>query len=402
VGDILRAEAQSSEGRQGRDRRNGSEYGDPDSVAEAVDDRVAGPGKGSILTAAGPDARAAVLRPLQRKVGNKATGTYLGRRRLVLQRDNEAAFGKWWGSIPGAEGSLKQWEANPVNQAKDRGGRTNWGVTEATYKARAAGAGLDPSTAAFEAMTKDQAKLIGKQFWRESLAAEINNDGVAVVVADWYWGAPNRSLRDALKAVLADFLETLPPPEEIDGQIVPLLNSIKEPNKVVVALTEKRLDFHREVVRKSPGQGVFLHGWMGRALERAWSTVGPEAVADILERRLAPADIEQFIARRLKPREIADLHDAARKANAAGVADLTAYRARVFRYEEAVRNGKWDEAAFFLNGFKKSDIDRMLTWAIVQTKSRKVVDQLHAAAKGSVGEGSQLATMTAPKQKAKK
>ncbi len=80
------------------------------------------------------------------------------------------------------------------------------------------------------------------------------------------------------------------------------------------------------------------------------------------------------------------------------VADATRYRFLVFKYKEAVTQENWPEAAFFLNGFQRSDINELLTWAIIQ-KGNKVRSLLHDAAASTVGEGSQLATMTAPKKK---
>ena len=35
------------------------------------------------------------------------------------------------------------------------------------------------------------------------MADKVTKDGVAIAMADWYWGAPNKSLGDALRAVLA-------------------------------------------------------------------------------------------------------------------------------------------------------------------------------------------------------
>ena len=79
--------------------------------------------------------------------GNRAVASLVGATArnghpITVQRDNEGAFNKWFGAIPGAEGSLKAWLADPGNAAHDKGGVTNWGITFGTYQARAAAAGL--------------------------------------------------------------------------------------------------------------------------------------------------------------------------------------------------------------------------------------------------------------------
>jgi hypothetical protein len=345
-----------------------------------------------------------VLLALQRGAGNRAVAGLLaplhrGGGPVVVQRDNEAAFNTWFGSIPGAEGSLKAWLANPINAAKDRGGMTNWGITLSTYRARAAAAGLSPDQKSFEHMTPDQAKLIGRQFWRGALADKIMNDGVAIAAADWYWGAPNQSLFDALRGVLNDYVA--PAPADADNaKVVELLNSFTDPNKLLVALTERRLNFHREVVRKNADQGVFLVGWIIRAVHQAWTTLGAEGTVELLEHRLEANEIEKFFARYLKPKDIADVHDAARKklGGDSKVATLTRYRFRVFKFKNAVLQDNWTEAAFFSNGFKRADIKELLTWAVVQ-KGNRVRALLHDAATTTIGEGSQLAEITEPKKR---
>jgi hypothetical protein len=344
--------------------------------------------------------RTRVLLRLQRMAGNRAVASLVGTtarngHRIVVQRDNEGAFNKWFGSIPGAEGSLKAWLANPINAAKDKGGVTNWGITFGTYQARAGAAGLPPGWSGFENMTPDQAKLIGRQFWRGSMADKVTKDGVAIAMADWYWGAPNKSLGDALRAVLNDYVQPAPANAD-DATVIDLINSFPDEAKFLVALTGKRLDFHRSVVEKNSDQGVFLVGWITRAIEQAWVSLGAAGTVQLLE-RLEPKELEAFLAKR-SPKEIADIHVAARADPASKVVDATRYRFRVFKYKEAVGQDDWPEGAFFLNGFQRSDINELLTWAIIQ-KGNRVRSLLHDAAASTVGEGSQLATMTAPKKK---
>jgi Glycosyl hydrolase 108 len=336
---------------------------------------------------------------LQRKAGNRAvaslirTTTARNGHRIVIQRDNEGAFNKWFGSIPGAEGSLKAWLANPVNAARDKGGVTNWGITFKTYQARAGAAGLPAGWDGFENMTPDQAKLIGRQFWRGSMADKVTKDGVAIAMADWYWGAPNDSLGDALRAVLNDYVKPAPGDAD-DGTVIELLNSFPDEATFLLALTGKRLEFHRSVVEKDSKQGVFLVGWITRAVEQAWVSLGAAGTVQLLE-RLEPKELEFFLAKRTK-KEIADIHVAARENPDSKVAKATRYRFLVFKYKEAVTQGNWPEAAFFLNGFQRSDINELLIWAIMQ-KGNSAKTLLHEAATSTVGEGSQLATMTAPR-----
>ena len=247
-------------------------------------------------------------------------------------------------------------------------------------------------------MTPDQAKLIGRQFWRGSMADKVTKDGVAIAMADWYWGAPNKSLGDALRAVLNDYIQPAPGDAD-DATVIDLLNSFPDEAKFLVALTGKRLDFHRSVVKKNSDQGVFLVGWITRAIEQAWVSLGAAGTVQLLER------LEPEGARGLPGQGLAEGKSRDPRGRP-GRPDLEGRRrdpvpVPSLQVQRGCRGQEnWPEAAFFLNGFKRSDITELLTWRSSRRATRCA--PLHDAAESTVGEGSQLATMTAPKTAPKK
>jgi lysozyme family protein len=173
---------------------------------------------------------------------------------------DDAAFWEWWKLVVGFEGSLDAWKKQPANK-NDRGGQTNWGVTKQTYMLRAKALGLDPTEAGFAAMTPDQAMLFGRMLWKSSGASSIKNTGVAIVLADWYWGGIDLDrFKNLLKekgraatfnmgmpdAATLDFMNTLPPSELIE-----LMSNAKAAQ-------------YRKIVEKDPKQKEFLEGWLKR------------------------------------------------------------------------------------------------------------------------------------------
>jgi lysozyme family protein len=169
-------------------------------------------------------------------------------------------FWEWWKLVVGFEGSLEAWKAQPANAA-DKGGETNWGVTTKMYLAKAQALGLPATEAGFAALKPEQAMRFGQMMWKASGASRIDNTGVALVLADWYWGG---ILLKHLTAILAargfkatyamgspskattDFINTLPPGE------------------LVQEMSDAKAGQYRGHVKADPKQKPFLRGWLER------------------------------------------------------------------------------------------------------------------------------------------
>lgn len=169
-------------------------------------------------------------------------------------------FWEWWKLVVGFEGSLEAWKANPANAA-DKGGETNWGMTKKMYLAKAQALGLPATEAGFAALTPEQAMRFGQMMWKASGASRIDNTGVALVLADWYWGGILLKHHTAILAArgfkatyemgspskaTTDFINTLPPGE------------------LVQEMSDAKADQYRGHVKADPKQKPFLRGWLER------------------------------------------------------------------------------------------------------------------------------------------
>lgn len=95
--------------------------------------------------------------------------------------NNDAAFEAWWRWLLPAEGG---WS----DKKSDRGGKTNMGVTLATYLQYAKEFGLPKNVAGLIALTPDQQKLFARKFWELGRCDKMPAK-VAVLHADFGWGS---------------------------------------------------------------------------------------------------------------------------------------------------------------------------------------------------------------------
>lgn len=179
-------------------------------------------------------------------------------------KDEDAAFMEWWKLVAGFEGSLEDWKKRPQNK-NDRGGETNWGVTKNLYMSRAKALGLPATPEGFAAMTPDQAMRFGRMIWKASGAHKVKNTGVALVLADWYWGGIHLTrFSDLLKEKgrAASFNMGMP-----DDATIEFLNTLS-PSEMVELMSDAKAAQYRAIVKKDPKQGEFLKGWLKRNEER--------------------------------------------------------------------------------------------------------------------------------------
>ena len=176
----------------------------------------------------------------------------------------DPAFWEWWKLVAGFEGSLEAWRAQPANAA-DRGGETNWGVTKKFYLEKAKALGLDPTEAGFAALTPDGAMRFGRMMWKASGASRIRNTGVAIVLADWYWGgiALGR-LTALLKAKGFDATYDLGSPSKATTDFMNTL----PPEELVRLMSDAKAAQYNATATKDPTQQPFLAGWLARSEAR--------------------------------------------------------------------------------------------------------------------------------------
>ncbi len=339
------------------------------------------------------------------------------------------AFWEWWKKVAGFEGTVGDWEANKKFNVNDRGGRTNLGITRGTFTQYHNVASLPDTDEAFDAMTVEQASLIGRSFWKKSHADELSNPGVAIIVCDWYWGSTSYAFVEIKKRLAAmgyfidkdkKFLtEGKYNVDDLDPDTIAVMNTIP-PATLTKALTEQRLD-HYARIAADPTQKNFEKGWFKRAnerqtqaeelLEKDSSAVQDAHVtaAQDFRRAMAKPDlaaavtaIKDFTAdqiehefKLLSKKNIAELHEAAVKAGLTDESTLVSvsrYRRLVYRLKSNMEAQNWVEAAWFLNYFGESEIKEFIA------PLKKKPDQLkalHEAAATTRGEGSNAARLTA-------
>lgn len=244
---------------------------------------------------------------------------------------DDPAFLEWWKLVTGFEGPLAAWMANPANAA-DKGGQTNWGVTKQGYLQHAKALGLDPTEEGFAALTPEQAMRFGRMMWKASGASRIKNPGVAIVLADWYWGGITlRRLTALLKAkghvgsydkgspsqATTDFINTLPPEELIE------------------LMSDAKAEQYRAHAKEDPTQQQFLAGWLKRSETRRTQArqfaAPPEADADA---QLSLWERAQRALGQAARAETADERAAACKRLQAAIAAIDRREAAGFAHEE--------------------------------------------------------------------
>jgi hypothetical protein len=178
----------------------------------------------------------------------------------AAQSAEDAAFWEWWKLVAGFEGPLEAWKAQPANKS-DRGGETNWGVTKKFYMQWAGALGLAATEEGFAAMTPDQAMRFGRMLWKASGANRVKNTGVAIVLADWYWGGIDLGRFSALleeKGRAATFNEGKP-----DAATIDFMNTLA-PAELIRLMSKAKAEQYRKIVKKDPSQQKFLKGWLDR------------------------------------------------------------------------------------------------------------------------------------------
>ncbi|MEO8526002.1 MAG: DUF4157 domain-containing protein [Caldimonas sp.] len=190
----------------------------------------------------------------------------------VQRKPNDAAaapgvdpqFWEWWKGVVGFEGSLEQWKANPAN-VNDAGGQTNWGVTKSIYMGKAKALGLDPTEAGFKALTPEGAMRFGHMQWVSSGASRIKNTGVALVIADWYWGGIDLGrLTAILKAKGFDATYDMGSPSQATTDFINTL----PPGDLIEQMSDSRAEQFNERVKTHPKDKDFLKGWLDRNAKR--------------------------------------------------------------------------------------------------------------------------------------
>lgn len=173
---------------------------------------------------------------------------------------NDLAYAVWKATLKGDEGTCVQWRSFRENM-NDRGGLTHWGVTRATWIAKARQYGWNTSEDAQCSMTDKQFNRIVRDYWESSNAPRIKHPGVAIVAAALYWGTGRaypiqHALRALGKKVSTDGI--------IGNETVTAINSTNGTSLMRAIEPEYYRYFRNLAFTKSDPKGEFQEGWRNR------------------------------------------------------------------------------------------------------------------------------------------
>jgi len=150
-------------------------------------------------------------------------------------------------------------EGGYVNNPVDRGGPTNYGITQSTYdrfKKRL----KEPTRPVRECTPEEVRKIYFSEYWTASGANLIATFDYNLAVLHFDF-AVNSGVRTAIRA-LQRLVGT-----EADGRFGPITLARVKSEKafnLYQRYTAKRLTFFTDIVRKDKSQLVFLAGWVNR------------------------------------------------------------------------------------------------------------------------------------------
>jgi len=162
-------------------------------------------------------------------------------------------------------------EGGFVDNPKDPGGRTKFGITSATLasaRAKLKDAGLPEDV---KDLTKDHALAIYDRFYWKPAGCDDIPRPTDLVVFD---GCVNCGIRQGVK-FLQEALNMLGENLTADGIFGPKTKAAAwqqafPKSRIASAILWRRTMFYNDLVKRKPDQKVFLHGWLNR-LARLWA-----------------------------------------------------------------------------------------------------------------------------------
>lgn len=144
-------------------------------------------------------------------------------------------------------------EGGYVNDPRDSGGETNFGISKRSY----------PNLKIRDLTKEDAIAIYLKDFWTPNNYGQINNSDIAEKVFDMSVllgaKAANQTLQKTLNKLNCSLSE--------DGILGPLsLKAINSADSAkLLSLYKAQLEIHfKEIVKKRPKNEVFLNGWLRR------------------------------------------------------------------------------------------------------------------------------------------
>lgn len=154
---------------------------------------------------------------------------------------------------------IAKWEGGYVNDPLDRGGATNMGITLDTWRHYGYDKNGDGKIDAEDVKLLNQSdfKYVLRRYWDKWKADEIENQSVANILVDWYWGSgkwgiiiPQRILGVAQDGI-------------VGAKTIEAVNKQNQ-KEFFDEIFKARVKFLNDIVRNNPTQKRFINGWMNR------------------------------------------------------------------------------------------------------------------------------------------
>lgn len=177
------------------------------------------------------------------------------------------AFQKYAHTVLGWEGTLKDWEGKVANK-NDRGGRTNFGITQTTYNGLCLTVlGEDPTDSGFVNLTPEKAETFLQYHWHIVSGDSFASPAIALICTDMAWGSGLASCNRRFRKVLREHFGYIGQPTGfLKSDVFRVANKANQEDLVRRLVQERRDAVEWDCVQ-NPKQQVFKRGWLRRINE---------------------------------------------------------------------------------------------------------------------------------------
>lgn len=147
---------------------------------------------------------------------------------------------------------IRSWEGGYVNDPYDRGGATKWGVTQATYQAV-----FGKGKKVINMTESEWDTIFAKYYWDKWKADQIENQSVANLLVDWYWGSGKYGIK------IPQYALGLVQDGIVGPKTLKAINEYKYGQEALYSmLWRQREAFYRRIAIGT--QKRYLEGWLNR------------------------------------------------------------------------------------------------------------------------------------------